>query len=446
MSRRIIASLAAAGVAILASCSQDKSPNALLPTEASLVRTTPPPSCSFSTINADAKNYFFPSTGSTKDAVFAKIDAMQNDYNTKGGKTGATSAGFDVLRRLGEAVGTTAAVGTATQGSQFANDVLLCMDVNGFTYAASQFTSALDPATGLFAVRSSSVDDAAAVVAQSVRFGAEPTGDHWPLDDSPSGKALFYASSVGAAVFKTDTKETSIGTAFDLKTLPSPLTFDPVIRVGVCDLSANGRILHKHTANSATTIVVLPPDDPTFCSITFEASANAPSSMFAFAAQHVASWLLPQPAYATSRSMMPTTLLKGGGTVGGLSEIGPINAPDTLILQRIPNAKVSAAGLSVDDDPETNQFVKGGISVTALTKSGKNPLAGVQIELTVVGNKGSFAADGGIATTDASGVARFPNFFIDKAGGYTVTAKASDSEGFTPNFVATSNLFNISGQ
>ena len=174
MTRRIIASLAAVGVAILVSCTQDQRPSAFLPTEASPVRT-PAVTCSFSTINQDAKNYFSPSTGSNPDAVFARIDAMQKAY-TAGGKTGATSAGFDVLRRLGEAVGTTAAIGTAVQGSQFANDVLLCMDVNGFTYAAGQFTNALNPATGLFAVRSSSVNDAAAVVAYSVRYGAEPTG------------------------------------------------------------------------------------------------------------------------------------------------------------------------------------------------------------------------------------------------------------------------------
>jgi len=371
---------------------------------------------------------------------------MQSAY-VAGGASGATSSGFAVLRRLGDAVGTSAAVGTATQGSQFANDVLLCMQVNGFVYGAAQFTTALDPATGLFAVRSSSVDDASAVVAHSFRFGAEPTGDHWPLDDSPTGLALFYAAPVGASVFKTDTKETSIGTVFDLKTLPTPLTFDPEIRVGVCDLSSDGRILHRHITSSTTIITVLPPNDPTFCPedpTFFGSSARAPSSVFALAAQHVANWVLPQPAFAASRSLMFLTKI-GGGTVGGLSEVGPINAPDTLIFNRIPNASVSDTALAIDGDPTTSQF-RDVVTVRALTLVGKNPLAGVTIKLTVVGNKGSFIPSGEFAITDAQGYARFYDFALNKAGGYTITAQALASEGFDPNFIATSNQFQINGQ
>ena len=106
MTRRIIASLAAAGVAILASCTQDQRPSALLPTEASLARTTTP-TCSFTTITSDAKNIYVNSTGSTKDQVFTLIDAMSAAYKT-GGAAGATSAGFDVLQRYGDAFGTTA--------------------------------------------------------------------------------------------------------------------------------------------------------------------------------------------------------------------------------------------------------------------------------------------------------------------------------------------------
>ena len=459
MTRRIIASLAAAGVAILASCSQDQRPSAPLPTEASLARTPAPPTCSFTTIGQDAKNYFTNSSGPTKDPVFALIDAMSAAYKT-GGASGATSAGFDVLRRYADVVGTADLKTTTTAAnlSLAANNVLLCMSVSGFTYAVDQFTSAFGT-SGLFAVRADT--EATAAVARSGLYGVEPTTGDWPIKRtssvttevvSPSGEALFYGSPVTSLDPKFD-DPLGGNTVVDINTLPTPLTFSPKIRVGFCDMtSSTARILHLHAGDPA---VVLPgTDDPTFCSGVESGSLEAPSSMFASAARTLGSWFAPKPAYAASRSMM--FLFFGGGTVGGLSEIGPVQVQDTIIIDRIVNAKVSDTTLATDTlphavgdpaqfDTTTSQF-KTVVSLQLLTKAGKNPLANVAVELTVIGNKGSFAASGTSAVTDGQGIARFPNLRIDKAGGYTISAKAADAEGFVPNFVATSNLFNISGQ
>jgi hypothetical protein len=437
MSRRIIAGLAAAGVALLASCSQDKSPNVSLPTEATFAKTPPPLACSFTTASQDAKNYFTLTSGPSKDQVFILLDAMQSAY-TAGGAAGATSAGFDVLARLAAVVGTSAVKSTATaaQGSLFANDVLLCMSVPGFSYAAGQFTDALSPATGLFAVRVNG--DLVPIVAKSGRFGAEPTTSAgWPLTGSTTGKALFYGSPLAVgSLFNNDPR---VGTVFDLKSLPSPLTFSPKIRVGDCDLSVDGRILHLHGIDPA---VVLPISDPQFCPATYT-STKAPSSMFASAAQQLVSWLAPTPAFAASRSMMPVTTKVGGGTVGGLSVIGPIQVVDSIAFQgSVPNASVSDTAKALDADTTTSQF-NPIVKVRVVTRGG-NALAGVVVTLTVAGNKGSFAASGGSATTDTQGYASFPNFAIDKAGGYTITAQAGEFG--TSSFVATSNLFNINGQ
>jgi hypothetical protein len=230
-----------------------------------------------------------------------------------------------------------------------------------------------------------------------------------------------------------------VGTVFDLKTLPSPLTFTPKVRVGVCDLSQDGRILHLHGNDPA---VVLSVDLPTFCQTTSTSSTQAPSSMFALAAHELASWLTPKPAYAASRMMFAAF---GGGTVGGFSLIGPIQVLDTLILSPVPNAAVSDTALSYDNDPLSNQFGSGGLTVLAQTKGGHNPLAGVLIKLTIVNNKGSFVPSPfETATTDETGIARFPRFFVDKAGGYTITASAPDDFGTAGAFV--SNLFNVNGQ
>lgn len=433
MTRRIIASLAAAGVAILASCSQDQRPSAPLPTEASLARTTTP-TCSFTTITSDAKNIYVNSTGTTKDQVFALIDAMSAAYKT-GGAAGATSAGFDVLRRYGDAVGTTDLKSTVTAAalSLAANNVLLCMSVPGFTYSADQFTRAFGP-TGLFAVRSTTDAAPSAALAHSAAYGVEAISGFWPLGGSVSGKALFYAAPVSSPSAQFDDP---LGgpTVIDIKSLPNALVFDPKLRIGFCDVSAAVvRLLHVHAGDPA---LVLPESDPTFCPVT-AGSVNVPSSVFSYAVQTLGSWLAPKPAYAASRSMMFAAF--GGGTVGGLSEIGPIQVQDTLFINTIPNASVSDTSKAIDGDTLTSQF-NPVVTVRALTKSGMNPIGGATITLTVIGNKGSFAASGGVAVTDLLGYARFPNLAINKAGGYTISAQGEFGTSTT-----LSNLFNINGQ
>src|SRR4051812_5418826 len=398
MSRRIIAGLAAAGVAILASCSQDRSPNVSLPTEASLARTPAAPTCSFSTASNDAKAYFTNTTGQTKDPVFALLDAMA------AAPAGATriSAGFDVLRRLGDAANTTAVKGTSAQGSAFANDVLLCMSLSSVN-----LTSALGP-DGLFAVRADT--EAKPVVAYSGRYGAQPSTGKWPV----VGEVVFYGVKVTPSANFDDTPVPS-ASVFDLKTIPGDLTFSPGILVGVCDLpdvpsSDKARILHLH----GTDAVVLPQNAPTFCPETFT-SLETPSSMFAFAAHRVASWFAPKPAFAASRAFMPITKKIGGGTVGGLSEIGPILPIDTLIISRVPKASVSDTALALDTLPHavgdpvqlntaTSQF-NPVVTVRALTKTGRNALAGVTVTLTVIGNKGSFASFCGATGSPEPGLA-----------------------------------------
>ncbi|PYP76272.1 MAG: hypothetical protein DMD35_19020, partial [Gemmatimonadetes bacterium] len=197
--------------------------------------------------------------------------------------------------------------------------------------------------------------------------------------------------------------------------------------------------------------VVLPEDLPNFCVGSQSVGSSAgPSSMLASTLQRLGSWLAPKPAYAASRSMM--FLSFGGGTVKGLSEIGPVFVQDTLIIDPIPGAQVSDSLKGIDTlssgqlDTATTQFPRattGAVRVRAVTKTGGNPLVGVSITLTVVGNKGGFFYGGNTATTDSQGYARFPNFWVDKSGGYTLTATAAEF-GPTAN-VSLSNLFNING-
>jgi hypothetical protein len=418
MKARIITSAAAAGVlALVVSCSQDQTRGISSPTEASYGKPPAAPTCSFSTANYDARAYFL----NQKDDVFALLDAMQTAYRLSPTSADTKLAGMNVLARLGTAAqnGANQVLGTAAQGNKFANDVLLCMNT-----AAIDFTDALGP-TGLFAVRDGTAAHAQAVVAHkwdadnkpitgAPLYGAEPNGGNWPV----SQKVLFYGKLETTATTLAD--EAPAGVVFDLKTLPAD-PFTAEFRVGVCEVSDdNARTLHLHEG----TAVVLPPLDaaPTFC--TTQPPLDASRSGFGSMLELATSWFTPRPLFA-----MP--LLKGGGgLVSGLSEIGPVTYTSIVSFTTPPkNTKLSASP----------QF-KDVVTVTDTTANG-NPLKGVLITLVVVGNAGSFTnpPQGSTATTNEFGIAVFPNLYIDKAGGYTVTA-TSEVGG------SASATFNISGR
>ena len=432
MKARIISSVAAAGVlALVVSCSQDDSRGISAPTEASLARTPAPPSCSFSTAGNDARAYF----ASNKDEVFTLLNTMQSAYKGTSPAVAATPAGFNVLARLAAATdaGQVKSTATAAIGSKFANDVLLCMSVPGYVNTSPVDFSLALGAGGLFAVRDGS--GTAAVVSRTSDqygplFGAEPnpTGSTWPL----AGKTLFYGWQVSAEVLAGDGVS---GNVFELRTLPNDLTFTPPIRAGVCFTDdENARILHLH-ASEAT---ILPPAGaPSFCTPQ-SSSMMRGGSPFAVAVRTLESWLTPKPAFAA-----PALTRGGGGLVSGLSEIGPVEFTASLaFVANIPNAARSDTSKTLDGDSTTTQFTPV-VRVRATSQAGGNPLAGVTIALTVVGNQGSFIARNTSAVTGNDGVANFYDLSINKAGGYTITARAPE---FGSTVSTLSNLFNISGQ
>jgi hypothetical protein len=403
MKNRILAGLTLAGVAILASCGQDLTQSTAVPTAATFARVVTP-TCSYSTATNDARSYF----SSNKDTVLTLLSAMSKTTGTA-----TTTAGWAVLSRLANAVGTAAVKGTPALGSTFANDVLLCMSV-GTTYTYPLDLTAALSANGLFAVRDNS-GSVPAISRGTPLYGAEPSSGPWPVTNS----TLFYASPITGSTFDN---ETAAGVVFDLKSLPSGLTFSPMLRVGVCSISdPNARILHDHSGNA----VILSPDDAlSFCP-TASNTTQSSSSLFA-AAANLATWLAPQPAHAATMMFR----LGGGGTglVGGLSDIGPVS------FTSVVKFGVKPTNTSVSKPQQWNPIV----TVADSTAKG-HPIANVLITLSVASNSGSFNITGDTATTDATGVARFPNLHIDKAGGYTMTA-TSEVGG------SASTFFNINGQ
>lgn len=436
MSTRVITSVAAVGMLVLASCMQDNAKAPLSPTEPLFAPGTVP-TCSFSTINNDAKAYFTASSGPVKDEVFGLITTMQNAYKTgatpAAAAVAATGPGFQVLGRLSRAVGTTAVNGTAAQGNTFANDVLLCMSVAGYSYPTN-FTAALGN-NGLFAVRAGTLNTGVISRGNDVNgkplFGAEPSGDQW---HASVPYLLFWGYTIASSDF---TVETNGGQAFQLNELPTT-TFPYVIntgvtpndtvagpiRAGVCRMEQGARILHEHSNRA----VILPnASEPKFCTTPPSPTTNVG---FRGLMQRVGDWLAPRPLYAF--------VFGGGGSalVGDLSPLGPVTFNDTLaFVQNVPNAKVS------DTLRVGGQFYNPTIQVRVYSKSSAaTPLAGILVTLKVVGNNGSYIDSNKTAVTDEFGIASFPTYAIDKPGGYTISA----TDEF--NTVTISNQFNISGQ
>jgi hypothetical protein len=290
------------------------------------------------------------------------------------------------------------------------------MAVAGYSPEAADvdFVASLD-VNGLFAVRSNTQSDAVssrAVGENGPLFGAEPPAGNWPIKTSttgsdavsPSGKALFYGWKTLSSGETLD-KETLASIAFQLHSLPTPLLFDPKIRVGVCSSDdPNARTVHVH---DLLTFILGPGQPLSFCTES-QGSISPNLGTFAYATQRLANWLAPKPLFAA-----PFAGGGGAGLVDGLSEFGAVTYEAAITWTPAPAARTTLTA-----DPQFPDTIK----VTAQTANGTPYLGTVQLQ--IVGNSGSFTnpPEGSFAETDANGVAAFPDLYIDKAGGYTVTA------------------------
>jgi hypothetical protein len=417
MSTRIITSVALTGVLVLASCMQDTAKAPFSPTEPSLGKA--PASCPFNTIRGEGRGVFT----DNKDAFFALLDTMQANYVASGGATAAQNAtpgGFKALGRLGIATDQGLVTTNVALRDTLANDLLspLCMAVDGYS-SRIDFKPALG-GTGLFAVRAGGLATAVISRGDDINgkplFGAEPSGSQW---HATAPYILFWGYPIETSSF---TNETPGGQAFQLNELPTLSFTGNQIRTGVCRMESGARILHEH---SNLDVILPDASEPNFC--TNEPNPTTPVG-FRGIMQRVGDWLAPQPLYAFA--------FGGGGSalVGDLSPLGPVTFQvDTIaFVFPIPNARVKQT---------VDQF-NSKVAVRVVSANG-TPVDNVRIHLTVVGNQGSFTQPtDNDRFTDETGTAVFSNFYLDKAGGYTITASTTEFGGFT----TTSNLFNVSGR
>ena len=403
MNTRVIVGVALTGAVVLASCTQDQPSAPSLPTEATFAKA-PRATCDFTVMRAAAKEYF----ADLKDPVYGEIDLMQEAYRL-GGRSAATDEGFAVLAQTATNVKNAASIqGTPEEGNLYLHEVFKCMEVAGYNSNVS-FTLSLGD-YGLFDVIDQTAANARAVVARynvgnSPAFGAEPNGGNWPV----SGPTLFYGWKVDVSQLSNETVQ---GTVADLNTLPVYSSFAAKFKAGACKVTyPTARALHQHGQDAT----ILAPVQMSFCIGDDDVlgSASGPMSSLALGLKRAASWLAPRPLYAAA---MPTAFGGGGaGLVDGLSEIGPVSFSEVVSFSTPP--KTIKLSRQPQDPP---------IAVIDTTSNG-NPLAGVEITLSVIGNSGSYSYPPGsnIAVTNELGIATFPNFVIDKSGGYTITATSS---------------------
>ena len=391
MPHRSLSLFALAGALVIAACAKDQTDAPLAPTGISRAVVPAASTCNFTTMRADAKLLF-----ANPGVVNEKITAMQKAYAT-GERVGATGPGFDVLARVGPALRTAGAIiGSPTVGDTFVKDVLGCMSVGtlptGFTVAGSFLPN------GLFAVVGGTGDPTGPVTSRALpTYGAEPQpGQTW-FGSAGNKRYVLYGYERN---FSFTPETPAATTAFELATVPTPLTFSPQIAGGVCQTTAtNAQIQHVN--------IILALHSLSFC--TGSASIQPQTRGFFASIGHAAtSWLTPEPLYAFGV----------GGTGSLLSGLSPIGAVTYL---------PSTTGLDFVQQPSDAsqsarpQFTPA-VSVHAETANG-TPVNGVLITITRKDALGNIVSPpNNTAYTDGSGLALFPNLIVEPLGTYTFIA------------------------
>ncbi|HEV7993642.1 MAG TPA: hypothetical protein VGP25_17575 [Gemmatimonadaceae bacterium] len=374
-----------------AACAKDQTGAPLAPTGISLAVAPSAPSCDFNVMRADAKLLF-----ANPGVVNEKITAMQRAYAT-GERAGATNPGFDVLAKVGSSLTTTGAIiGSPTVGDSFVKDVLRCMAVgtlpSGFSVANSFLPN------GLFAVVGGAGDPTGPVTSRSLpTYGAEPQAGQTWFGSGGNRRYLMYGYERN---FSFTTETPAATTAFELATVPTPITFAPAIAGGMCQTTTtNAQIQHVS--------IILALHSLSFC--TGSAMLQPSSSGFFASLRHAAASLLsPEPLYAFGV----------GGTGSLLSGLSPGGA-----VTYVPGA----AGVDFVQQPtDASQSARPQftpvISVLAETAHG-TPVNGVLVTITRNDALGNVVSPpNNTAFTDGSGIALFPNLVIEKLGTYTLTA------------------------
>jgi hypothetical protein len=423
MARRGILSFTIGAAVLLSACSDDSKDSGSLvePRTESLVGVSGAPNCS-NQILTTIKN-------STRD-----LFGSQAPENTVAGQISRTDQvanvplGFQLIRsvatlRNGSATWTDAQAGL---GATLTTNLIWCMDVAVTAPVAdltvANFTSALGQ-QGLYEVRGGGSDAEVAAIARDGRSGIAPIpAATWA--SHLSGQALVYGREIAI-----DGLAPNAGRRYDISLVRSSkaaLTGETA-RTLCAEFDVANRIEHKsgtqNTILSEETAVLTCPPDPV---------AAASTKLL----DRIVNFLLPEPAFARRGTGSKT------GGAGGYSPhwlVDPGAVTITFITQPkngTTNSNIPVAVMAVGNNVDP-------------TKPGV-PWEAVDIRLDAFNNNGSWVCStGNVAQTNAQGVASFPNFQLNKPGGFKLvatTVTTSDGDGTQNGGYsddATSNKFNV---
>ena len=369
------------------------------------------PACDFSAMKQSAGAYF-----GRPNAADALITAMKKQYGV-GNPSDENTTGFDILALIATAHRTSAAVGTAADGSDLTNDVIGCMTLSPAVTAEIDFTGALGP-SGAYEVRGGSSDPDDNVISNDRKTViAPPTSGFAGWVDT---RVLFY-SSPKATVDLTEKPVAVNGHSWN--TIPERHTFNGLGTIAMCISDTDRDRIEEVEANGSTKVLALSPvtDFTTLGLACTQTTSAAPSGIFGRVLHVAKSLVMPQAAYAGKL---------GGGTgglLGGLTDFGVVDVAEM-------NLAIGAI-----QDSRTRSTIPP-FNITASAAEG-SPLPDVIITVRIAGNFGVGLLTGKVTdTTDAAGVAQFSGLRISSPGGY-VFAVTKSSTGFDPVTADTSKMF-----
>ncbi|HEY6784043.1 MAG TPA: hypothetical protein VI159_03780 [Gemmatimonadales bacterium] len=421
-SRRVSILLLAAGVA---ACGEAKSP--VNPTATS--RVVAPmaarggngggATCNFTSLNKSVTRYF---SGTEAKVVKTLTAAMQS---AGVGTAAAQGTGFDVLVRVANNV----AAGNAdvTDGGAVVNGLLACMYTNAADLPLlfpEDFSVALDPAQhGAFEIRGGATDATGPALSRPVTApfsGVKPMSGAWTdmLAGNPAPARLLLYGRPG-----------STSTSYDWKVVPRSATFAGAgAMVGVCvDATTNSTdLLHEENVG------LLPFQDAAFLDpASCSPIAALPSrNILQKLATAVGSIFIPQPLYGNPGGL-------AGSTSGIHSEFGP-----QVVDSAIPTFVVQPS------DVQAGAVMTPPVQILITAAGSTSPIPNTSVTIAAFNNNGTPAVLSGTLTqtTDANGIATFPDLVQSKPGGYLFTV-VSGAVGGRPSIAvagASSSRFNVS--
>jgi hypothetical protein len=411
--------IAGAGLVATAACADDQpATKVTMPGHPSLIIST---ACDFTKIKRDTRGYVVAANDPIYD-LYTQLASLN-----KGTDVDAFNAkAYEILAYIGNIAGTSAVTTNTAAGDALINDIFICLGIT--TTTAGQFTNALE-ANGLFAVRANVPDF---VLSRGTpKYGAQPaTGATWKSSANLPPGVQLVVFGYPRAVNNFTLEQPLIPTGYELFTIPAVPQFVTAIIAGVCldgTIPSNAGLLHEHGGQD----VILNRITPPFCSQVLGMQApNESGSLFALV-RRVSDWIAPKPLHAATMMVLGGM----GGSLGGLSPIGPVTVDGSTVTLTVTQQPITGI-INTNFDPP--------IKVSAATAAG-TPLGGVLVTLSVLGNQGSpVTLKDSTATTANDGVATFTTFQTNKSGGYLF--KASGTFGGVATKADTTALINVNGQ